>query len=231
MVRNFGYFFLVPGLVMLLAGVWTGYRASSFSQSARRAQGTVVANHPSTDDDGGVTYHPEVEFAAADGRLHRFIGKVGQSTAAFKPGERVGVLYDPELPERASIDTFMQQYFLPLLMSGLGLAFTAAGAIPMYLRIRRERLAEWLKSNGQAVRAYVSGVERRTNIEVNGKNPYRISSQWTDVMTSRVHVFQSQNVWFDPGPYMPASKTITVLIDPKNPKRYWMDTTFLPKLG
>jgi hypothetical protein len=228
--RNFGYFFLVPGVLMLFGAIWTGYRAWSFRESGDKSQGTVVSNRYSTDSDGGGTYHPEVEFATPDGQRHRFISKVGQSPAAFKVGEQVPVVYDRDTPESASIDTIGEQYFGPIMLSILGSVFTLVGAIPLYLRLRRDRLSEWLKANGQAVQAFVSGVQLRTNFEVNGRNPYRISAQWTDSSTNRIHLFNSENLWFDPGPYMSSSKTITVLFDPKNPKRYWMDTTFLPKL-
>ena len=44
-----------------------------------------------------------------------------------------------------------------------------------------------------------------------------------------MHVFNSANIWFNPSDYISA-KTIEVLVDPNNPRRYAVETAFLPKL-
>ena len=44
-----------------------------------------------------------------------------------------------------------------------------------------------------------------------------------------MRVFHSENLWFDPSSFMKRRK-VTVLLDPNNPKRYYMDVTFLPQL-
>jgi len=230
MARNFGYFFMLPGLAMLLGGITVGVRHASFRQSAERAQGTVISNRYSADSDGGGTYHPEVEFVDHDGRRHTFISTTGSSPASFKVGERVPILYQRDQPEDGSIDTFFQQWFMSLLLSGLGFVFTSVGVIPLVFRARREKLGEWLKLNGRPIQADYTGAQLRTNIEINGRNPYRITAQWLNPATNQVTVFHSENLWFDPSPYV-SSKTISVLIDPASPKRYWMDTSFLPKLA
>src|SRR5882724_6636888 len=103
--RNFWYFFLVPGIGMLLGGFITGYRALSFRLSAQRTTGTVIANPYLSDSDSG-SYHPQVEFETPDGHKHRFVSTTGDTPAAFQVGERVPVVYDEGAPERATIDTF-----------------------------------------------------------------------------------------------------------------------------
>jgi hypothetical protein len=42
-------------------------------------------------------------------------------------------------------------------------------------------------------------------------------------------IFHSANIWFDPSNYIPG-KTLGVLIDPNNPHRYLVETSFLPKV-
>ena len=45
-----------------------------------------------------------------------------------------------------------------------------------------------------------------------------------------MHVFESDNVWFDPTSYVKGRK-ITVFIENDNPKKYLVDLSFLPKLA
>ena len=230
MARNFWYFFLVPGLAMLIGAAVVGARVVSFGRSAEHAEGTVTQNRYTTDSDGNGTYHPQVEFVGSDGQKHTFVSHMGTSPASFKIGERVPVLYNGDQPEDASIDAFTHQWFSTIMLAGLGLVFGLVGGIPLLVRARNTKQAEWLKLNGRPVQADYTGAPLRTNYEVNGRSPYRISAQWKNPSTNQIHVFMSENLWFDPAPYI-ASKTLTVLIDPQNPKRYWIDTTFLPKLA
>ena len=65
--------------------------------------------------------------------------------------------------------------------------------------------------------------------EVNGAHPFRIVTQWRNPETSKLHVFRSDNLWFDPSEHI-KTQTITVFIDQGNPKKYFVDVSFIPKL-
>jgi hypothetical protein len=229
--RNFWYLFLIPGLLMLAAGLVIGFRAASFELSSTRAQGTVIGNQYRATGEHGGSYYPEVQFATPDGRLHKFVGSTGRSPAAFEEGASVPVLYQEEVPERATIATFFQQYSTSLAASMFGLVLTLAGGSPLVSRWRRERLVQWLERNGQSIQANITGSRRvsESPSAPRSRNPYHISAQWTDPATNRVHSFESADVWYDPAPYL-KSKTVAVLMDPANPERYSMDTAFLPPL-
>ncbi|MNH47046.1 hypothetical protein D3C79_1101060 [compost metagenome] len=73
-------------------------------------------------------------------------------------------------------------------------------------------------------------MEWNTRISVNGRHPYVIRSQWLNPRTSEVHLFESDNIWFDPSDYL-KDESISVFIDKKNPKKYHVDITFLPKIA
>ncbi len=45
-----------------------------------------------------------------------------------------------------------------------------------------------------------------------------------------VQVFRSENLWFDPTDDL-KREAVTVYVDPRNPRRYAMDVSFLPKLA
>jgi hypothetical protein len=59
---------------------------------------------------------------------------------------------------------------------------------------------------------------------------YRICAQWTNPVTSEIHIFNSENIWFDPADHINTDE-VTVLIERDNPKKYYVDISFLPKVA
>ena len=121
----FRIFFLALGLVGIAGIVW-GIYALSFSISALRVEGKVIANQLQTDLDGDSYYYPEVEFVTPDGRSHRFVGDNGTAPPSFKVGERVTIVYKKNDPDSAKIGTFFEFFFGPLLLCGLGFGWLIA---------------------------------------------------------------------------------------------------------
>jgi len=63
---------------------------------------------------------------------------------------------------------------------------------------------------------------------VSGRHPFRVIAQWQDPSTAKIRVFKSHNLWFDPSRFI-TQKQIRVFLDRNNPKRYYVDLSFLPK--
>jgi hypothetical protein len=113
-------------------------------------------------------------------------------------------------------------------LTGIGTVFTAAGGTVLFFMRRRHLMNQWLRVNGLRVETRFGRVELNTSLTVNGSHPYRIVSQWLNPRSNQVHVFHSENLWYDPAPYIPGA-TVDVWIDPNDPKRYLMETGFLPR--
>ena len=115
-----------------------------------------------------------------------------------------------------------------LVLTIMGVIFAGVGGgLIAFGRWSAQKEAD-LRQNGQLVEAEFQQVEVNTSLEVNGVNPFRIVAQWHDTANDRRHVFRSANLWVDPADHV--QEWIPVYIDLKNPKRYHMDTSFLPKL-
>ena len=71
-------------------------------------------------------------------------------------------------------------------------------------------------------------VELNTNLEVNGRHPFCVLTQWKNPLTNAMHIFHSDNIWFDPPKYLEDTKII-VYMEKNNPKKYYLDLSFLPK--
>jgi hypothetical protein len=219
--------FLVIGLILLAGGARITLRTQSFRRHASAAAGVVVENVWSQDSDSSV-YCPKVEFRTESGRSVTFISSVGSRPPAFHEGESVTVLYDPNDPTHAAIDTVMEQWFPSMILCGLGAVGSLIGGGWLFAVARSKRLNEWLQTNGTRIQAEYKGVELNRSVQVNGRSPYRIMAQWLNPATMSVHVFHSDNLWYDPAPFITGS-TVTVLVDPKDPRRHHVDTSFLPK--
>lgn len=224
--------FGIVGVALLGTAGWLATQTINFTASAARTDGVVLRldRRYSTDSDGnsGYLYYPVVQFTSSSGRAVEFRGSAGTRPPMYRKGERVAVLYDPETPDDARIDSLSDLWLGSLITGTIGFAFTGIGAGFLIVRARRAKLEAWMRVNGQRVEADYTGVFRDTSFRVNGQAPWRITAQWQDPIRKNVHVFKSKRLWFDPEPFIERDQ-LTVLIDPQNPKRHAFDLSFLPE--
>lgn len=233
--RWFLVVFLLIGLGMLAGSVVSYQSTQDFIARSATTTGTVVEleRRVSRDSDGNrsTVYHPVVRYSVNGGREYRFRSNTGSNPAAYRRGEEVEVLYQPSNPGDAKINGFFALWGGSVIMGVLGLAFTGLPTATFVFGIRRRRMTERLKASGKPVLAMITGVARNRGLKVNGRSPFRISAQWENPASGKVHVFQSDNLWFDPSEHLPEAGSVTVFIDGNKPSRYWMDTRFLPELA
>ena len=223
------YVFAIVGAAML-AGAFALYNnTASFLDRSATAQGTVVELIRSRSSDS-TSYYPVVQFRAASGREIEFQSNSGSNPPSYNRGAQVTVLYEPANPEDAKIDGFFSLWGGTLIVGILGAVFGLIGGGMMVYGVIKNRSKVYLQKNGVEIHASFQGVEQNTSLNVNGRNPFRLVCQWQHPQTSELHVFRSDNLWFDPTDHVNQEK-IPVLVDEGNSKRYWMDTSFLPKLA
>jgi hypothetical protein len=229
-LRLLGAIFGTIGLGLLIGAAILYFNAQSFKESAVKAQGTVVDLVYVASSDGGGGYRPIVQFMTREGEQIEYESNTSSSPAAYDVGETVGIFYNPEDPGDAMIDGFLDAYLAPMILGGIGAVFFAVGGGLLLAQILGRRKRTRLMAAGRRVSARIEGVDLDTSLEVNGRHPYTITSQWLNPDTGELHVFRSDGIWFDPSAHL-HSETIDVLIDPVNPKKYHVDTSFLPKVA
>ena len=190
----------------------------------------VVENVYRHSSRGSGSYYPRVSFRTASGQDLILETDFGTRPPSYRAGERVQVLYDPGNPARFSINSFWSLWFVPILFGSMGVVFSSIGWIPFAWQRRVRRRDDWLRANGQRIFADFECVELNTGVRINGQCPWRIVCQWLDPASNQVHVYRSHNLWYDPARYI-TGKTMEVMVDPANPKRYVVETSFLPKLA
>jgi len=125
-----------------VAGFFT-FNTLRFLDRSVSVRGTITALVPvirsSSDQDAGgsrITFAPEFSFKAADGRVFSVTSTFSSNPASFDVGDTVSVLYQPDRPEHARIDSFGQLWGISLIVGGIGSAFLAV-ALAVILHLRR----------------------------------------------------------------------------------------------
>lgn len=226
-LRIIAVVFALIGIAALIGAGALYFNSRAFIDTAETATGTVTELVRSRSSDS-TTYAPVVSFVATDGEQYSFTHNISRNPPAYSQGEQVPVLYPPDNPNRARIESAFSLWGGALIVGALGAVFALIGGGLALVPFLSRRKAKQLLAGGRRIEAAFQGVERNTSVHVNGRHPYCIISQWQNPVTSEVHVFRSGNLWFDPTEYIDR-QSIPVYLDPDNPRRYHVDLSFLPK--
>lgn len=220
---------------MLAATFYFYTNTQEFLKTALTTQGTVTElirsrSSSSSSSSSSYTYKPVVEFKTQKGEQIEFTSTAGSNPPSYSRGEVVEVFYQKSSPEKAKINGFFSLWGLALIFGVMGTIFTLFGASIILIKYLKNKKIEFLKLRGTPIQAKFQSVEKNGSFAINKRNPYQIYAQWKNPMTSELHIFKSENLWFDPTDHINTDE-ITVLIERNNPKKYYVDTSFLPKLA
>jgi hypothetical protein len=223
------YVFSAIGIALLAGAIFFYQNTSAFLADALSTSGTVIDLARSRSSDS-TTYRPVVEFKTHNGERVEFTSTSGSNPPSYSKGEIVTVLYSELRPEKARIQGFFSLWGMPAIFGGLGAVFATIGfSIILFGRLKQRNIT-YLKQHGVKIKTRFQSVERNRAYRVNGQSPYRIHTQWKNPGTAKLHVFKSENLWFDPTDHIDRDE-ITVIIARNNPKKYYVDTSFLPELA
>ncbi len=227
-----GSLFATIGLLVVgFACLWI-VRNAHFANFGTHAEGKVVENvsRRSQNSSGGAySYYPIVEFMTDAGKSVRIQSTLGTNPALYSVGDSVKVLYDAKQPNRAKIDSDTEAW-LPVGLAAFGSIFALIGLYVVFVEISSARHRHDARLHGTRVTATITGIEMDQSIDVGGQRPYLILAQWLNPATGQLHLFKSESIWFDPKPFI-KGETISVFVEPHNPKSYYVDISILPKIA
>ena len=217
-MRLFILIFGLVGLGMGTAEFFVLKNVLEFRQQALVAEGEVVDFVQSRGSKGGTMYAPRVRYSVPApeggiGQSYEIVADVRSSGRGYDLGERVSVLYKPDAPALGRIDSFMEQWFLVTLFGAFTFIFGGIALAFVIAELRKRKMHSWLAHSGMTVQARIVEVSKNTNLKVNGRSPWVIRAQWQHPVTRSVHVFESENLWFDPSEYIGSREQIPVRVD------------------
>ena len=215
----FGIFAAI-GLPCLLLSGYFAYTTSQKANSWETQEGVIAGfnqgNYPIIAFDyGGKSYEFNSNYTSSD----------------MESEQAVTVFFPPNEPNKAEIKSFFSLWFLPLFLSVFGIIFGGIGAIGIMIQKNKSDAKNelFILQKGKKLSLPNAAVVRNTSYAVNGVNPFMLSVQWLDPISNMMYTFTSDNIWFNPSQLVADKKLIDVYIDQNNPKRYYVDITFLPK--
>lgn len=114
------------------------------------------------------------------------------------------------------------------LIIGLPVIVLAAAWLALVVKAwRAESRIRWVRKHGRPVSTEFQAVIRGKVGPGGGEQPYRIVTRWRRPATGIYYTFESGDVPFDPQTFA-GTRPIIVRINPRNPRWYVMDTSFLP---
>jgi hypothetical protein len=86
-----------------------------------------------------------------------------------------------------------------------------------------------LSRSGMKIAVQFVSVDRNDRYMMGDKNPWLIKCKLVDNRSNQEYYFVSKDYTIDPVPYLNGRYHIDVFIDPADPGKYYMDTSFMPK--
>ena len=222
--------FALVGAAFIVGAVTSAFNTLSFLGAAERATGEVISLEETRSSRDSPLFRPVFRFKTSRGREIVFRSPSSSSPPAYDQGERVEIAYLASAPERARVISISSLWLSSLLLGMFGTIFSGIGGGTLLVRRVRAVQHARLKREGQPIETDFQNVQVNTQLAVNGAYPWRIVTQWKNPATGELHLFHSENIWFDPSAHI-SSKRITVYLDPANQKKYYVDISFLPKLA
>lgn len=114
------WFMVATAAIVLMISFFLYRRTQHFVQSASHAQGTVTQMVERAGHDSGTVYSPVYTFQDPEGKQHEIHSSGGNYPPAYKVGDTVPVLYQPDKPDNAKIDSFLEVWIFPAMFAGFG---------------------------------------------------------------------------------------------------------------
>lgn len=224
LVFRIGLLFFCIGLFFL---IFCGYCAREnilFNNVAKKTTGEVVQNTPSeyrsSNGTRSVVYYSAFKYKV-DEKTFYLKSNVASYPPQFEIGEIVNILFDPSDPKNAKVDDVLDVWFTTAIFAILGVIFSSIGGGILGYRIFKAQRKAWLTTHGHPVQAKISEIYQKKNVIINGKSPWIIEAQWLSP-EGKMYLFESDYFEFKPHDLISGTTELTVMIDPKNPKKYYM---------
>jgi hypothetical protein len=184
-------------------------------------EGSVLQSFSTSTHHG--LHNVTVSFNTPDGRQ---VTGTASTLRSFYSGDKVKIWYDPASPQKIDFGDTIGYNMRGVIVGGFLFIF----GLFFFIRFSLSDSANnRLIRSGQKIQAEFVSVDRDERFRAGDKNPWIIKCKWTDNSNNQEYFFVSKEYTIDPAPYLNGRYHIDVFIDPADPGKYFMDTSFMPK--
>lgn len=219
--------FMVAGLIMLLAAACLAYRTYQEEQNRIITTGLITDVTRSRSYENKPVLCPVIRHTAG-GETYTFTSSSCSGSRRYAAGDFAEIAYFPGDPQNAEIHSLPALYAWPIFFIFMGVPFALIGSLPFIIMAMRKKSGKRLLREGTPVRVKVTGVISNTTININGRHPYQIEAQLYNPADNTLTFYYSLNLGFNPAPYI-HQEYVTVYLNKQNPRKYYMDISFLPR--
>lgn len=207
--------FAIAGLVCGMAGFWMVRARFQILHEGVKTSATVIDLNYSKN-----TVAPILGFKDEWGNDLKYASSFYTNVDPYEIGDQVSLYYLPSNPEKVALKGEGWENWFPFIF-----LFTHGGVGfgGLYWLEKKRRLYNWLQQQGQELQIPLTTVKE----SYNKRRYYTLQCAWTDPYTNVQYTFESDALSYNPSDSIALGSSVRVLIDPDNPKRYWMDTAFL----
>jgi len=206
----FGTFMLLPLLTI--------FKAANLRKHGIKTEATVLSIKS-----GKSSNTVTVVFATTDGTEVTAKGVEGKHVVQ---GDKTAVWYDPEDPQEIDLGGSQRSSIRAVVITGLVFVFL----IYIFIKYTLTDLAnKKLIKTGMKIEADFVAVDRDERIKIKGESPWIIRCSWIDNRNNQKYYFVTKPYTIDPAPYLNGRYHLDVFINPADPKKYFIDTSFMPK--
>jgi hypothetical protein len=130
----------IVGPILMGFGILWTVQTLVFLHHATQTEGSIVALTPYKGADNSIESAAIYQFYSSNGTRHTRQSSLRSNPPDFAVGDQVGILYRLDNPEDARIDTFMQLWFVPLIVGVVGTLASLSG-VSLWARYRRNLMS------------------------------------------------------------------------------------------
>lgn len=214
--------FAFVSIVSLALAIYLGQQQYTLQREGLTTTGTVIRIIETYDSEHGTMYHPEIRFKTHKGGSITFESSVSSSHSSYRVGDEVPVIYHPDRPQDAHINTLFQRFFAFGMALIFALVFGGIAFAQLIADSRRKKLLTELRSQGIRIPASVTNI-RPVYLQGEATGRYVIDCEGLNPITSKQQTFKSQELDIKPAALKVGDK-VDVYVDVKNEHRYVVDS-------
>jgi hypothetical protein len=164
-----------------------------------------------------------VVFATADGTE---VTATATERNFVKTGDKVAVWYDPAAPQNIDFGNSVRYNMRGVVVG----AFIFILMMYFFIKYTISDIANKnLIKTGMKIAAEFVSIDRDERVKIGGQNPWIIKCRWVDNRNNQKYYFVTKPYTIDPAPYLAGRMYIDVFVNPADPKKYFIDASFMPK--